>query len=377
MFSVMPQWKFAGGKMSRHHQCDLCKRNFWICRVCPDCKHRNHRWKYHVDNGVDKRNGDKNHQSTPWHQYFDFGAQVISGARDTEDLNLLKAEHKKLKDNLVRKCAKKHNPHEPDPDWERIKNEINPMEAQFQMHVKTLEDKKEKEKEEEEVNNMLAVLADNPFGDPGETLGHEPARSPPLRVLQHSRSEAGEGAGGKRAADAAPDMAHEAAGEGGKWPRGSAPAAAREPADRWGRWGAPIQRLTGDASAFSAEKNVVCVFRLPGDYADENELQKVNDEVGAVRQSLLIHIEQSPEVQGIIQGTPSGLKWVEIGERPTSGEILDNQQLKGALSRKRADYIASQPSQACSSARAPGAAVAPAQDAPRDPRRPSHSLVPH
>jgi hypothetical protein len=192
-----------------------------------------------------------------------------------------------------------------------------------------------------------------------------------------------------------------------------AEAAAREPADRGGGWGAPIQRLTGGASAFcnlltggvirglgqaaeellvstfpspvdpsatapfatlrvpstlpqTAEKNVVCVLRLPGDYADENELQKVNDEVGAVRSSLLIHITQSPEVQGIIQGTPSGLKWVEIGERPTSGEILDNQQLKIALSRKRADYIASQPSQACSSARAPGAAVAPAaRRAPR------------
>jgi hypothetical protein len=168
----------------------------------------------------------------------------------------------------------------------------------------------------------------------GANLG--PARA---GVLQQSGSGAGGSAGGKRAADAAPDAAHETAGEAEKWPRGSAPAAAREPG---GGGGAPMQRLPmereavgiGAVSTFSAERDVVCVLRLPGNYADEKEFQKVNTEVEAVRSSLLINIKQSPEGQGIIQGTPSGLKWVETGDVPLTGEMLDNQQLKEALSRK-------------------------------------------
>jgi hypothetical protein len=90
----------------------------------------------------------------------------------------------------------------------------------------------------------------------------------------------------------------------------------------------------GAVSTFSAERDVVCVLRLPGNYVDEKEFQKVNTEVEAVGSSLLINIKQSPEGQGIIQGTPSGLKWVETGDVPLTGEMLHNQQLKEALSRK-------------------------------------------
>jgi hypothetical protein len=303
-----------------------------------------------VDNGVNEKNGDQYHQSTPWHQYFDFGDQVISGARDTEDLNFLKAKHKELKDNLVRKCAKKHNPHEPDTDWERIKNEIDTMEAQFQMHVKTLEDKKEKEKEEE-VNKMFA---DSPCGDPGETLGHEPARSPPLRVLQQSGSGAGGGAGGKRAADAAPDTAHEepfhncrviftgpSASRSGGATAGDTPCTltAADAASSAGQKAvAPAKEApqgTGGVSAFSAEKEAVSpdkmvVVRFKGNYT---EVPEVNKALEAVRSYLLDVLDIKEE---IIQGTPSGLEWLKIGDVPSDGdEILDNPQLRDALSLKR------------------------------------------
>ena len=118
------------------------------------------------------------------------------------------------------------------------------------------------------------------FAGPSASIS-EGANLGPVRagVLQQSKSGAGGGAGGKRAADAAPDTAHETAGEAEKWPRGSAPAAAREPG---GGGGAPMQRLPmergavgiGAVSTFSAEKDVVCVLRLPGNYADGRSFKK-------------------------------------------------------------------------------------------------------
>jgi hypothetical protein len=259
----------------------VCKRKFWVCRV---------RRSIHVDNGVDS-SGDKAHQGSICHQYFDHVDKVCSGGKDTADVDSLKATHLELKQKLEKTCA---------VGREDLKNRIDEKDAEFQAYVGSLVTKRFLQEEEEDV-------------------------PPPPCVL--------------READAASSACKKA---------GRAP------------------QETEAVSTFSAERDVVCVLRLPGNYADEKEVQKVNTEVEALRSSLLINIKQSPEGQGIIQGTPSGLKWVEIGERPTSGEILDNQQLKIALSRKRADYIASQPSQACSSARAPGAAVAPAaRRAPR------------
>jgi len=248
-FSVTPLWEWADGEMSRGHRCRVCKRKFWVCRVCRDI---------HVDNGVDS-SGDKAHQGSICHQYFDHVDKVCSGGKDTADVDSLKATHLELKQKLEKTCA---------VGREDLKNRIDEKDAEFQAYVGSLVTKRFLQEEEEDV-------------------------PPPPCVL--------------READAASSACKKA---------GRAP------------------QETEAVSTFSAERDVVCVLRLPGNYADEKEVQKVNTEVEALRSSLLINIKQSPEGQGIIQGTPSGLKWVEIGNVPLTGEMLDNQQLKEALSRK-------------------------------------------
>jgi hypothetical protein len=92
---------------------------------------------------------------------------------------------------------------------------------------------------------------------------------------------------------------------------------------------------TGGVSAFSAKKEAVfpdkmVVVRFKGNY--HTEVPEVNKALEAVRSYLLELLDIKEE---IIQGTPSGLKWLKIGGVPSDGdEILDNPQLRDALSRK-------------------------------------------